>query len=79
MESDWLCSIKTLMFLWEEKEQMSVLPSVTRVMLLASDIFWEGSLTLKTPGMGLSPGWLVYPNIYFSEWSEMGVLCNVSF
>lgn len=25
-ESDWLCSIKTLMFLWEEEEQMSVLP-----------------------------------------------------
>lgn len=25
-ESDWLCSIKTLMFLWEEKEKMSGLP-----------------------------------------------------
>lgn len=61
------------------KEQVSVLLDVIRVMLLASDIFWEGSLKLKTPGMGLSPGWLVYPNTYFSEWSEVGDLCNVSF
>lgn len=67
MESDWLCSIKTLMVLCKEKEQMSVLP---RPGCDKSDAFGKDpcpSSTFKTPGMGVYPGWLVYPNTYFSE------------